>query len=434
MRLGWVAWVGALLAVVAFSGCRESKTDQLEYRSEAPEETAVATKDVFAGAADGSSEGVSAGIRDYFQRLGRATRSEGEIDADAFLSVDAMLTVMDSAGILEGMSRKEERLFREAFRKRSSVFGASLKQMAFDQHRILKVEDLGKDDRMVFVRLYDNDFNVTMQMRWWLVKTDAGWRAYDFEDLSVGIRSISLMSIVMKSGLGGKCEPWVSDLLRLVQMMQGIDYTDLDEVEGLRAPLKKMRGHPLPIDVKRFTSFLMVTVMQSAEEFSESLEELEAAKNGGYDSPLYHYLKGHSLMGLERYSEALVEFEKHSEVLGWDSDVLESVSDCHLHLGDTESARKAALQGLEDNPRSINCLASLVAASTPDQIRSEEVGKMFDESGQVEWAYEVAFDYLFALEQEEQAEVLFEVIKDKYPESELAEYCAAMLEDEETEE
>ena len=70
----------------------------------------------------------------------------------------------------------------------------------------MRVEELDEDERLAYIRHYDNDLNVTLQMRWWLIDTEQGLRMYDFEELSVGLRAMSLMGRFVKEGLSkGTC-------------------------------------------------------------------------------------------------------------------------------------------------------------------------------------------------------------------------------------
>jgi hypothetical protein len=106
---------------------------------------------------------------------------------------------------------------------------------------------------------------------------------------------------------------------------------------------------------------------------------------------------------------------------------LELLSDCQLKAGRPEEARAAALRGLEDSPGSASCLASLAAASTPDQLRDPAMAAHFAASDNAEAAFELALDYLIELESTDKAVVLFEVLRAKFPQSDLIEYYADEL-------
>lgn len=413
--------MGVLLFLMSISACKRS--EDVKYREVSEEDTATVTKDVFASEAGGSSEKVPEDIDLFFEKLGMATRGEGEIVIENHLSPDAMIESMKSAGLFDSFNRKFIDDFERGFKKDAgSSFGIALRQTAYDRHRVLKVERLDRNERLVYVRHYDNELNITTQMRWWLVLTENGWRIYDFEDLSMGLRIVNFMGTVMSGAAGASPEPWIADFLPLAQAIQTVDFTDVESALTLAEPVEKFCKHELPPDIRRFASMMRTSMLQLKEDGEGSVAELEAAMEGGYESPLHHYLMGGSLMLLGKYEEALDAFGKHAETFGWDSDVLEGVSDCHFQLGDMKSASQAALDGLADNPASINCLCSLAAASSPEVITSEKFRKFIDQCGDPPVGFELAFDYILDMELLPQAEAMLSIMTEYLDDGDLMDY------------
>ena len=83
-----------LLAFCAFTlgilttGCRDSDKVKVEHREYSEEETEKAVQKAFVEQTDGAIQEVPAGVDRFFTLLGRATRSETEIDGEQFLSMD----------------------------------------------------------------------------------------------------------------------------------------------------------------------------------------------------------------------------------------------------------------------------------------------------------------------------------------------------------
>ena len=167
---------------------------------------------------------------------------------------------------------------------------------------------------------------------------------------------------------------------------------------------------------------LKTSILQLEGDCEGSIAELEAALAGGYHSPLYHYQMGHSLMQLEKYHEALDSFARHAEILGWDSDVLESVSDCHYQLGNLQAARQAAKDGLADNPGSFNCLGCLAVASSPEEITAKEFRSFIHLCGDPATGFELAFDYVLDTGLLPQAEALLSLRDDFLADKDLKAY------------
>lgn len=410
-----------LLSALFLSSCDRRKEYGIEYKESTLEQTVEAASAAFAES--GEQVETEPQIEALFTRMGRAARSSGPLSADEYISIDAMLETAESAGLLAGLSASEKRGFRKGFHKAvSSHMPASLRQMAYDRHRIARVEKPSEHRRIVYANHYDNEFNISTPMRWWLVRTEKGWRIHDFEDLSFGLRTVGLMGIMMKAGVGKNPEPWIKDFLPVVRAFQQMDIANLESIAGLREPLDRLLKHDLPADIRRFASAVLVSAHMAEGEFGKAGQELEDAQKGGYASPLAHYQMGHVLMGREEYSKALDEFSKHTRIMGEDSDILESVSDCHFHLGDMDMARAAAGRALDDNPSAFNCLASFAAASTGEQLGDKATIARFEASGDPAAAYEMALDYLLSLEEMEKARSLYRTCRKSFKDQELLDY------------
>ncbi len=412
-------------------GCSEEKKPVVNFQEDTPEQTQALTREVFSQAGPDRLAGVSeeelSELNSYFKHMGELSRSDEKMDIYELISSEAILSSLESAGYLDGLNDMQRQGFKLGMAKGLQRFDQSIKMMAFDDHRIMRVDTIDGNQRIVYVRHYDNDLGVTSQRRWWLFRTDDGWRFYDFEELSAGLRMMTLMGLVLKNGLGQESDPWVPDVVRVSTLLYTVDMTDPASIVKLKRPLLKLRKNQLPPDIQRFASMLYASCLQCEGDFDGSIEELKAAKAGGYDSPMHFYQMGLNLYALENYEEALAAFKKHGEVLGRDSDALEMESDCLLELGRLDEARAVALEGLADNPNALGCLASLVVASTPEQIKESATVDLFAHSNEPAYAYEAALDYAIEMGYLPQARALFEIFKKGYPDNEYIFYYEQTL-------
>lgn len=409
-----------MLASLISLSCERKKKHGIGYKEISQDQSLADLTDAFA---DGGEQiEVESEIDDFFTRLGKATASPAPLNLDEFISADAMLETAEAAGAFRGMSPSNRRNFERGFLDAMSKAGDNFRRMAYDRHRIVRVEKPAENRRIVFATLYSNDLNITQKMRWWMVKTDKGWRIHDFEDLSVGLRSVGLITTMMKSGLGKHQDPWIADFIPAIKAMQQTDLTNLDDISKLRDPMLRLMGHHLPNDVKRFASAMLVSAYMAGGELDEAEKELMAAKAGDYASPLFHYQKGHLLMAREEWRLALEEFTKHIAIMGNDADILESVSECHYALDEIAVAREAALKGLDDNPQSFSCLAWLAATSSAAQMSESNFDAKFQASGNAANAYELALDLLIYLEDLDQTKAFFALYRSKLDDQELVEY------------
>ena len=417
-----------LLALCAFTlgilttGCRDSDKVKVEHREYSEEETEKAVQKAFVEQTDGAIQEVPAGVDRFFTLLGRATRSETEIDGDQFLSMAGMLSAIASAGSLDSFSPGEKKAFSKGFRAATGQLGASLRQAAYDQHKIQLIEKLDDDKLLVYTRLYDNEINVVSQMRWWLLETENGWRAYDYEDLSVGLRTVSLMVTLLKSGLGDNPEPWIADFIPAARMTQTTALDSPESFEALRAPFEKLRENKLPKDIASFAFMIVVSIHQANSRPDEALAELKDAEAKGISTPLFHYQLGSILADLKMHPEALDEFQNYTAKFGFDSDIYELIADSQLALEEFEQARQSALAGLKDNPAALGCLITLVAATPAAKIVDSEFTQKFSATSDSEGSYEGALDYLLNVEDSERAKALLILLKKSHPGSDLIEY------------
>lgn len=410
-----------LVSLVTIS-CEKKKSNKhgITYNEISQEQSAADLTDAFANS--GEKIEVEPEIDDFFTRLGKATISPSPINMDEFISGKAMIETAEAAGALHGLKPAERRGFERGFLGAMSKAGDNFRRMAYDRHRIVRVEKPAENRRIVFTTLYSNELNITHKMRWWMIKTESGWRIHDYEDLSVGLRSVGLIATLMNAGLGKSQEPWVSDFMIAIKAMQKIDLTNIEELAKLRDPMKNLLKHSLPSDVKRFGSAMLVSALMAGGELDEADKEIAAAETGGYASPLLHYQKGHVLMAREEWRLALGEFAKHIALMGSDSDILESVSECHYSLDEMALAKDAALKGLDDNPQSVSCLAWLVVTGTVDEMSDPGLAAKFHATGNAASAYEMTLDLLIFLEEIEKTKALFAITRSKLGNQELIDY------------
>lgn len=421
----WLSFA-AVFPFLLLGACEKKEKLGVEYREQSSTDTAAEVAEAFRENTS-PPEKIEREIETLFTLISRASRDEAPVDTERFFSSEAMIEALESGGMLKKFNDRQRRDFVTGFRMGFENIGESLKQMSFDQHRIVRVDTPSETMRVLFVQHYDTDLNITFPMRWWLAKTDVGWRVFDYQDLSTGLRTIELMGILISSGVGVNPEPWVKDLITVLTLMKTIDMTDPEQLGTFKEPLEKLRRYELPGSIRTFASTMMVGVHQVSQENDKARAELEAARDGGYQSPMWHYQMAGCFVAEERYDDAILELERHASTFGWDSDSLEVLADCHLSAGRLEESRSAALRGLEDSPGSNACLASLAAASTPAQLRDPATAAQFALSNDAEFAYEISLDYLIELESGEAAIALFEVFRAQHPDSELIDYYVEEL-------
>ncbi|MDO4794024.1 MAG: tetratricopeptide repeat protein [Filifactor alocis] len=97
-----------------------------------------------------------------------------------------------------------------------------------------------------------------------------------------------------------------------------------------------------------------------ADRVQEALDRLEDAKSDNkVQAYRRHLLTGYCLRVLERYEEAIEEFEKAFLLHGEDSRLLSELGLCFMMVGDIEQSEQLYLSALELDPRSVEILCNL---------------------------------------------------------------------------
>ena len=411
-----------ILLILIFSGCDSQKSTITGHNDESPDARRKKVKDAFSQNINQLPSNITDPraheINKFFAQLGTITGSEKDFEINDFLYADAMINLLDEMGVLDGLSRSQRQSFAAGFKDGIKGFSQHFKRLDYDRHKIMKIEEIDNDEVLVYVRHYNNDYNISFPMRWWLINTGSGWRLYDFENLRTNLRMLRAVSIALKERLSGVKQPWASRIQLIAGAADSIEQMNMEELITFEEQLRELRKSNIPDEYQCFVSTSLVTCLGYQGRYQEAIDELDSANAGGYASPVYHYLMADNLISMEEYERALDEIDKFVAVFGADSDVLEFKSVSLWHLGRLKEAREAALQGLEDNPGSMNTLADLAASSSLEQIAHESTKDFFNQAKSPETAYELALDYLSELLQPEKSKALLNIYKNSYPDSE----------------
>jgi tetratricopeptide (TPR) repeat protein len=358
----------------------------------------------------------------FFTKLGKAARNSDRKAYGECISADAMIRHLEAKGMLTFRTDRE----RSSFLKGAEgSMGNSMSNMAFDRHVISRLEEISPNQVMAFTRTYDQGLQVVIKMRWWLVKEAGTWRAYDFEELSQGIRASTMMGAIVGS-MKGKPEPWVEPFTEMAKTMQNLAGDNM--LEKL-ADMEKHAGNVLkkspPQEIEIVARQMLVAGKMGNGDVEGALEEIEKLEKLSNVSPGLHFQKGGALIALEKPVEARAAFQKYVDVLGWDSDVHEMMADAYMAEDNKKDALDHALKGLADHKDALGCLATAAVASGTGGVG--DLTKHFDATDEPEAAYETAIDYALETEDEEVAKALVGMLKEKLPKSDLVEVYEDIL-------
>lgn len=361
-------------------------------------------------------------IADYFDELKVAFADEDGLAIAEQFSLEDLVRSAEDRGIADFGNGNRRRQMMRGMRAGFNAAARNWRHMAWDSHDIRDIDRIAPDQFAVYVRNWHDEIETYSKIRWWLVKTDAdSFKIYDLQDFDQGLRVSSIFGAAMAAIEGKKT--WVDPFQQLVQAFQQSDPEEF--IAGLDAHQRLvesiLNGDP-PTEIKNFVMMLQAShqISVSTEESCQEAVEITEKMIQDGNPPIAHYLQGNAWMVLEEYEEAIKTFEIYAEMLDWDADTYESVSDCYRSLGKIDQAIESATLGLKDNARSWGCLVSLSMALPKG--RWDELKPHFEKLDYDEGALECVIDWAIDSDGLELAQHIFAWLKQKHPQSDLIEY------------
>ena len=337
-------------------------------------------------------------ITEFFKALGTAFDEGDRSKLKNLVSGEMMIDYAQRSGVLDlsSLGPMRQVSFRRQFTN-GLLQGLAThgKNNAFTRPRVVRVEQISKREVLAYMRSQSVWLGVETKSRWWLLKNLAGeWQAYDWEDLDSGIRTSTLMGAMAGPNTSA---PWNQDALNLLQAVQQLQASEEFDPTQLREPCEKLLAHKVPAVIESLARGLLAAALLTGEDADGALEEIDkiVELNGGA-TPSDHYVRAECYLFKGEPQKAIEQFILYTEVLGWDSDVHERLSDCYYELGDMPKSIEHAEKGLADNPQSPGCLASL-AVSLPAE-RHDEILKHLEKFEERQLAYESILDYAIEVE------------------------------------
>jgi len=373
------------------------------------------------------------GAAAFFKELGSALTAADRSRLSKLVSGDLMFSYAERSGVLQVRGRQRRSQLMRGFR---SGVGNGLAQaaglLAYDEFDVMRIEKIRDGEMVAYIRWWNDEFEIYTKMRWWLMKTKGGkWVAYDYEDFDQNLRASALIG-AMLSGSGGGQLPWMDEFGEVVKVFQGASGVEaltslpesLDVVDALLA-------HKLPKGIEGFARIIRSTALLLDGRADDALEEAERIEKVTGGAPITYYQKGSCLAALDRPEEALVEFARYGDMLGWDSDLREMVADCHYALGANDKAIEQVETALAEQANAVGCLCTLSFCLPPERLG--EIAERVKKTRDPEASYEYILDYAVDVGRLDVLKAVFAQLKVAHPESDLLEYYEDEIQELETE-
>lgn len=295
-----------------------------------------------------------------FDELGKAFRKQDGRAAAKLFDVERMLDEVLRNGIVKRPAGLNTRAGHDAFRQGlEKGLAQNGKLLGWDRSQIKRVRfrDERLDEAIVYVRHWDAENAINQKMRWWVKKSPAGWKIYDYEELNTSLRISTLMSQLLAQGTpGGRLPTWARDFQKLMAAAVALSEQDFAKAEATLKPLAQSH-FPKQMEAVRLT--LLGVAIMGQGRFEEALQEWDRAEAIHADLPVLASLRAIAFNNLEKHEQALEQGRKAIRLMGDDAEVYHQIGFAAESLHRADEAVEAYRAGLRDDPAAVENLQGL---------------------------------------------------------------------------
>ncbi len=313
---------------------------------------------------------LAGGIDEFFRKLAAAMRAGDETAFAECFDLDRLCAQVEQLGVLPPMSATDRSSFVRGLRL---GVGRTVHQyqsgLVWDAHEVKRIEQLdGGEEAIAYVRAA-SAASKSIKSRWWLTKQSGSWRAYDMEDLDLGLRTSSSLAIAAAGALTGP-DGWLTQVRRLNEapalLLRG-------RADDARVLLEQLAAADLPAPFESMRLMLLATAHSAREQYELAAAAIEDAAALNDDMPILDYLRAVVFNGLGRHTDALVAARRYGSLVGTDAEVLLEMGEAQRALGRSGLAAGAYRASLDLDPGCLDCLYGLWLL--PDETNAAELAQ-----------------------------------------------------------
>lgn len=290
------------------------------------------------------------------------------------LDLETMLQVAEKDGDLGLRQPGDRKKFfsgiREGFAK--SINGPASSQFKYFGVRVTRVNASSDGRILLAYARHDLDGEGSlMKVRWWLIRSDKGWRVYDWENLNNGVRmSTTLMNMLPQARMN-TVPPW---LRRMEEFGTARAVVEQGDFKSGRQRLNRLESAKLP-DSLEAMRLLYLGICESSEgKYDKAIALYNRALKLKPDLPDARYLRGCALGDMGKFEESIVDYQWYLDTLGSDAECYRRMGNSYSWLDKHEEAAKAYRASLEDRP-SREVIVSLAGYLKPEEC--DVLGRYF---------------------------------------------------------
>ena len=313
---------------------------------------------------------VPGGIKEFFERTGGALQA-GQSDASQYFDFDRFAEEINRNGILDRL--KFGSRFPEGYREFKKMLvlkmAVAFKDIAWDSTEFRGLKWVRPQQEAVVITRHSallNGDEVLFRMRWWLIRRPDGWRIYDFEDISIGLRITPLFSMMFDAlatnpDQAGKTVQFGSKLQLGKQALLEQKFEQAEELFSGAIPAF------LPSNVRAIVFVFRSLAKSGQGKAAESLADAELAEKLNRDVPIVDLIKAIAYDQLEMYEQAIASARKYMDLVGADENALWHLGHALEQTHRTDEAREAYSKSLDEQPTNLDVISSLRRCLDADQ-------------------------------------------------------------------
>lgn len=404
------------------------KSPKLEVSEQSAEDKQDAMKRAFAqgGEVTGDKKAYFGIAEKHFAKVMHGLENKnGKAIADQF-DAEMMARCIHDRGLYKFSSDREIRAEGRSLQgSLPGIFLNLANNLNVERGKVVNIDVVNDSQIVIYSRMYCDEDGTNTKYRWWMVRNgENDWAFYDYEDLDENMRFSTFVGVAVAQSSGGDANklPWMRDYKKMQE------FVDSDNFDEINLAADRALKFTIPAVYESNIRMYKAAALGAMGELEAGIEQLDKIAQLSPDSVNHLYIKASYLSALEKEDEALKTFNEYADVMGWDSDVHESVADIYKAKGDLAKAEEHWKKGLEDNPNAYGCMAT--AAECLPEERKEELVKYLDGAKYKAKAYEIVMGYLFDIEDYDRAKWLIGVMKTNLKEeTDLIERCEVFLKD-----
>jgi tetratricopeptide (TPR) repeat protein len=314
---------------------------------------------------------------DFFSGLGGALARGDAAAVGAAFDPERFTAELDRTGLFDRLPGDRDRNRQACARSVRPQLGQALaanEAFRWDRVEVRRVRWSPDRTAAVVFALHRHPEAVEspLRVRWWLVRTAAGWQVYDVEELDLGVRMTALIGLVLTPDF---VREFGADPSRFQAAVRGLREAaaalvvrrNADEAELHLDAVRRVNLPPVLVAVVRLIEARILLEKLNPDEAVRRIDEADRLHPG---LPVSGVLRGLALTMLDRPDEALPLVRKYLDDLGGDptGHAVEGLALERLErTGDAAAAYRKALDEAPDLSEALDGLRRVI----PDDAKGE---------------------------------------------------------------